>query len=238
MYDRSLRKKVEFIDGGYADIFVTDKSVDAKSPEDMKKICADLNFNYDKFTDCIQIHSDKIVDVKNENTGQREEADALITVVKDVPLAIYTADCVPIVIVDRRKKVVADIHAGWRGTHAKITTKTVDKMVSEYGCSTEDMFCFIGPSIGRCCYEVSEELINKFNTIITKENLKFYIIEKERYYLDLWEINKYFLKETGISDENIECCNLCTSCNNDRFFSYRKDNKTEKRIGTMVQIKF
>lgn len=110
-------------------------------------------------------------------------------------------------------------------------------MSKKYNTNVEDIVCVIGPSIGPCCYEVSKELIEKFNTNLTNCEEKFYIMEEERYYLDLWKVNEYILKASGVNKNNIINLNLCTSCNSDRFHSYRKHQQTSQRIGMIIEIK-
>lgn len=232
-----IEKKINFSDGRYAHIVITTRKYDAKNINDIKDVSNKYNINIANLKDCKQIHSSIVHNISSVYDIPGREGDGMVTSLKGIPLMIYTADCVPVVIIDTVKGVVANIHAGWRGTYEKITANAVNIMKNEYGCSTKDMKCIIGPSIGPCCYEVSKELIDKFNTIITKEDLKFYIIKKDRYYLDLWKINQFILEECGIPSSNIECMDLCTSCKNDMFFSYRKDNATSKRIGTIIEIK-
>ena len=110
-------------------------------------------------------------------------------------------------------------------------------MIDNYNTNPKDLVCVIGPSIGPCCYEVSKDLVEKFNMNFTNNNKKFYTIEEDEYKLDLWQINEYILKECGVKDENIINLKLCTSCNSDKFHSYRKHNQTLKRIVTILQIK-
>ena len=140
-------------------------------------------------------------------------------------------------IIDKKNKAIGLAHAGWRGTYDRISEKTIDKMIENYNTNVKDLVCVIGPSIGPCCYEISEELVEKFNMNFTNSTEKFYKIEEDKYKLDLWKINEYILKECGVKDENIINLNLCTSCNSDKFHSYRKHNQTSERIGTILQIK-
>lgn len=232
-----ITKEINFKDGGFAKIVITERKYDAKNKGDMKLVSDEFGLSYDNMTDCKQIHSDIVRIIKKEDIGVTEDADAMITNIPDVPLMIYTADCVPIVLVDTDKKIIADIHAGWRGTYGEIVVKTIKSMLNNFGSRPEDIVCIIGPAIGSCCYEVSEDLVNKFNTIVTNKECKFYIIKEDRFYIDLTKINSYLLEKCGVKKENIHNLNICTSCQNDRFYSYRKDNKTDKRIGTIVQIK-
>ncbi|MCU9807014.1 polyphenol oxidase family protein [Paraclostridium sp. AKS46] len=140
-------------------------------------------------------------------------------------------------IVDPKKEAVALCHAGWRGTYSKITQKSIENMEKLYGTNPEDLVCVLGPSIGPCCYEVSKDLIEKFNTIITNRDEKFYIIKESKYYLDLWKVNELILTSCGVKKENIVNLNICTSCNSDKFHSYRKHNQTTKRLGMILEVK-
>lgn len=227
-----IENKIDFVN-----LAITCKSIDAKSREDMIKLCNDAGFEIENLTSNIQIHSD-IVNVINENNiEQKIDGDALITNVANVPLLIFTADCVPIAIIDKKNKAIGLAHAGWRGTYDRIGQKTIELMEKEYNTNSDDVVCVIGPSIGPCCYEVSEDLVEKFNTNLTNYDEKFYIIKEGRYYLDLWKINEYILKSSGVKENNIINLNLCSSCNEENFHSYRKHDKTPKRIGMILQIK-
>ncbi|MGL5347322.1 MAG: peptidoglycan editing factor PgeF [Peptostreptococcaceae bacterium] len=221
----------------FVNLAITLKDIDAKSRQDMLKVCEEGNFNIDNLTSNIQIHSDIVNVIDSNNIGQKIEGDALITNVKNVPLLVFTADCVPIAIIDKKNKAIGVVHAGWRGTYDKIVQKTLEQMKIRYNTKASDVVCVIGPSIGPCCYEVSEELVEKFNTNLTNSGEKFYIIKDNKYFLDLWKINEYLLKSSEICKENIINLNLCTSCKADEFHSYRKHKQTPKRIGMIVQIK-
>ena len=229
---QQIDEKIDFVN-----LAITLSSVDSKSREDMTLVCEDANFNINNLTSNIQIHSDIVNKIDEGNIGQKLEGDALITNIPNVPLLIFTADCVPIAIIDKRNKAIGLAHAGWRGTYDEIAKKTIEKMKENYNTNSEDLVCMIGPSIGACCYEVSKDLVEKFNMNFTYSNEKFYTIEEDRYKLDLWKVNEYILKECGVKEDNIVNLNLCTSCNSDKFHSYRKHNQTLKRIGTILQIK-
>lgn len=229
---QQIDEKIDFVN-----LAITLSSVDSKSREDMTLVCEDANFNINNLTSNIQIHSDIVNKIDEGNIGQKLEGDALITNIPNVPLLIFTADCVPIAIIDKKNKAIGLAHAGWRGTYDEIAKKTIEKMKENYNTNSEDLVCMIGPSIGACCYEVSKDLVEKFNMNFTNSNEKFYTIEEDRYKLDLWKVNEYILKECGVKEDNIVNLNLCTSCNSDKFHSYRKHNQTLKRIGTILQIK-
>lgn len=229
---QQIDEKIDFVN-----LAITLSSADSKSREDMTLVCEDANFNINNLTSNIQIHSDIVNKIDEGNIGQKLEGDALITNIPNVPLLIFTADCVPIAIIDKKNKAIGLAHAGWRGTYDEIAKKTIEKMKENYNTNSEDLVCMIGPSIGACCYEVSKDLVEKFNMNFTNSNEKFYTIEEDRYKLDLWKVNEYILKECGVKEDNIVNLNLCTSCNSDKFHSYRKHNQTLKRIGTILQIK-
>ena len=227
-----IDEKIDFVN-----LAITLSNVNSKSREDMEVVCKDGNFNIENLTSNIQIHSDTVNKIDESNIGQKKEGDALITNIPNTPLLIFTADCVPIAIIDKKNKAIGLAHAGWRGTYDAIAKKTIEKMADNYNTNPKDLVCIIGPSIGPCCYEVSKDLVEKFNMNFTNSTEKFYTIEEDKYKLDLWKVNEHILRECGVKDENIINLNLCTSCNSDKFHSYRKHNKTQERIGTILQIK-
>lgn len=227
-----INDKIDFIN-----FAITLSNIDSKSRQDMELVCKEGNFNINNLTSNIQIHSDIVNKIDENNIGQKKDGDALITNITNVPLLIFTADCVPIAIIDKKHKAIGLSHAGWRGTYDLIAKKTIDEMIKNYNTNPDDLVCIIGPSIGPCCYEVSQELAEKFNTNFTNSTEKLYTIEDGKYKLDLWKVNEYIIKECGVKDENIINLKICTSCNSDKFHSYRKHNQTPKRIGTILQIK-
>lgn len=229
---KEIENNIDFVK-----LAITLKNIDAKSREDMVKVCKENNFNIENLTSNIQIHSDIVNIIDSNNIGEKIEGDALVTNLRNVPLLIFTADCVPIAIIDKKNKAIGLAHAGWRGTYEKIAQKTLEEMSKNYNTDASDVVCVIGPSIGPCCYEVSKELVEKFNTNLTNCAEKFYIIKDNKYYLDLWRINEYVLESSGVSKENIINLNLCTSCKSEEFHSYRKHKQTPKRIGMIMEIK-
>ena len=228
---KDINEKYNFIK-----LVFTNINVDMKNKDDRKSICKDLDLNYNNLTYNNQTHSDIVNVVNNDNIGEVKDGDALVTNLTKTPLLIFVADCVPVALIDTKNKAIALCHAGWRGTYSKITKNAIDKMIKLYNTNPEDIVCAIGPSIGSCCYEVSKDLIEKFNTIITNKEEKFYIIREDKYYLDLWKVNELILQECGIKKENITNLNICTSCNSDKFHSYRKHNQTLERLGMILEI--
>ena len=220
----------------FVNIAITTTNVDAKNLDDINNVFKDV-FTLKNLSKNKQIHSNIVNKVDKDNIGQIIDGDAIITNEKNVPLLILTADCVPVVLVDTINKAVGLVHAGWRGTYGKICAETLQSMKENYNTKPEDVVAIIGPSIGKCCYEVSYDLVEKFSALLSNADEKIYEIRDDKYYLDLWEINTQILKEFGVLKSNIITMNICTSCNCDRFFSYRKHDKTPKRIGTFIEIK-
>ena len=216
-------------------IAFTNRNVDAKSSEDMKRFSDKYGFNHDNIVYNTQVHG---VDVRIVESGDDfiengKEADGLITSLQTTPLLIFTADCVPVVFYDKKQGVVALAHAGWRGTYGNIAGEMVNIMVANYGCKVEDIKTIIGPSVSVDNYEVSYDLIEKFAAL---EVQGYYKEVDGKYYLDLWKLNKELLKKCGILEDNIKIIDFCTVRDNDKFFSYRLDAATSKRIGTIIQL--
>ena len=220
----------------FVKIAISTTNMDAKNLDDINRVLKD-EFTLKNLSKNKQIHSNIVNKIDKTNIGQIIDGDAIITNEKNVPLLILTADCVPVVLVDKVNKAVGLVHAGWRGTYGKICSETLQSMKENYNTNTEDVVAIIGPSIGKCCYEVSYDLVEKFSALLPNADEKIYEIRDEKYYLNLWEVNTQILKEFGVLKSNIINMNICTSCNCDRFFSYRKHEKTPKRIGTFIEIK-
>ena len=227
-----LKQELPFIN-----FVLTTKNVDAKNIEDLKSTFSNNEFTLKNLTSNIQIHSDIVNTVDYSNIGNKDEGDALITNLENVPLLIFTADCVPVTIIDKSKKAIGLAHAGWKGTYSEIAKKTIEKMKELYNSNPEDLICVIGASIGECCYEVSEDLYNKFSNKFKSNVDRLYSIDNDKYYLNLQNINKHSLKEIGVKEENIINLDICTNCNCDKFHSYRAHDKTPYRIGTILEIK-
>ena len=216
-------------------IAFTNRNVDAKNSEDMKRFSDKYEFNHDNIVYNTQVHGAdvRIVESGDDFTENGKEADGLITNLRNTPLLIFTADCVPVVFYDKQQGVVSLAHAGWRGTYGNITGEMVDIMTDKYGCKVEDIKTIIGPSVSVDNYEVSYDLIEKFSVL---EVPNYYKEVDGKYYLDLWKLNKELLKKCGILEDNIKIIDFCTVRDNDKFFSYRLDDATPKRIGTIIQL--
>ena len=163
----------------------------------------------------------------------------MVTNLKNVPLATYYADCVPLYFVDPVNKAIGLSHAGWRGTVALIGRKTVEVMGKEYGSKPEDIIAVIGPSICRKCYEVSREVIDYAEKALDNKALEYDIYDikdNDKYQLDLWKLNKTILSLSGLKEENIIVSGICTSCHSDLLFSHRVTNGKRGNLMAVMEI--
>ncbi|MBQ8476773.1 peptidoglycan editing factor PgeF [bacterium] len=170
-----------------------------------------------------QVHSDNIEFVTNKK--DYPDCDALILDKKGYLVYLNFADCTPLILYDKKQDIIAVIHAGWRGTALKIAPKTVLKMNS----NPNDIIALIGPCIGFECFETYDEaLLELKKSVNNKENLF------NKNYADLKGLNKRQLEEIGV--KTFDIIPFCTVCDNDKFFSYRKENKTKNRHSAVVKL--
>ena len=173
------------------------------------------------------------VDVAQVGKNSYPDTDGLILSNKKQAVFLNFADCTPLIFYDG--KIAAVSHAGWRGTAGMIGIKTVEKMVSEFDSDIKNIKCAIGPAISFCCYNVGEEVLSQLVATV-KNSAGLYEIRNGEIYVDLKNINKRQLVELGLEEENIDVCPYCTVCNNDLFFSYRKENGTTNRHSAVVKL--
>jgi len=205
-----------------------------------------LNFSFAAWTSAEQVHGNnvEIVGLNQRGNGRmtREDAlqdtDGILTNQPDILLTSFYADCVPLFFLDPLKKVIGLAHAGWKGTALKIAEKMVQAMSETYNSNISDILVVIGPAIGQCCYEVNEQVARQF----METELYFgdgAIIDKKNghYDLDLKKINKEILKKAGILPNNIEVSGWCTSCNNELFFSHRKEQGKTGRMASWIGLR-
>lgn len=179
---------------------------------------------------CGQIHQNRIVVVKRKK--HYSEYDGLVSQKKS-ELVIRTADCLPIFLFAKESKVIAAIHAGWRGLIQDIISVAVRKF-SSLGGGKNNIFAAIGPHIGVCCYQVDKSLIDKFYGFVGISK-SFYQFRRGKYYLNLSQIAKLQFKNLGIPATNIDDVEICTLCNKN-YFSFRRD-KTENRNYNLIRLK-
>ena len=166
-----------------------------------------------------------------------ENIDALITNEKDVVLATYFADCVPLFIVDRKNKAIGLAHSGWKGTVNKIGLNTIEHMKQEFKTKPENIVACIGPSICKKCYEIGEDVAVHIKEAFP-ENYEEVLEEKHngKYQLDLWKCNELIFLQAGVMKENIHITDLCTCCNLETLFSHRGHNKKRGNLAAFMTI--
>jgi polyphenol oxidase len=186
-----------------------------------------------------QVHGDGILVIEphGEYFRSRETLnyDAVVTNRADLAVCIKTADCVPVFFVDRVKKVIGAVHAGWRGTALAISAKVIRLMQNRYGSQPVDILAAIGPSIGRCCYEVDRIVAGTFQSLKNSEDFLFPGKRKERWMLDLAAANRSQILDCGVPAASIEESGFCTVCCGDAFFSHRASGGiTGRQINFMM----
>jgi YfiH family protein len=170
-----------------------------------------------------QIHSSACV-VAEGRCGVLGEGDALLEDTPGHVVAVKTADCIPILLVDQRHRAVAAVHAGWRGTAARIAARAIDAMRENFGTDPRDLHAAIGPGIGPCCYEVGPEVAAHFGL-------------EGRTHIDLPAANRKQLLEGGVPSGQIETAELCTMCHPEEFDSFRRDGEAAGRMYSFVGVK-
>jgi YfiH family protein len=180
-----------------------------------------------------QVHSGNVCEV--DDVTARDSAlagDAAVTAVEGSLLSIQSADCVPILIADVKARAVAAVHAGWRGTAARIAEAAVGRLSNKFGIRPSDLMAAIGPHIGVCCYEVGDDVIEAVGDPAVFERR----IDWTKPHLNLAAANRRQLLNAGISDDRVLVSSLCTRCRADMFFSYRREGSQTGRMLSVIGI--
>lgn len=181
-----------------------------------------------------QVHGSKIKKVNKGDKGRLiKGVDGLITNQKGIFLGVNIADCLPLLFYDSKKEIAGIAHAGWKGVLARIAARVVEEAKS-LGSDPKDILVGIGPHIGGCCYTIPQERAERFQQFFGNLQKMVYK-DKEGLHLDLAVPVVKQLEDTGVRQENIEVALTCTSCHNNEFFSYRRENK-KKTYGEMLGV--
>lgn len=170
-----------------------------------------------------QIHSATCL-FADGRAGLIGEGDALLENEPGMVVAVKTADCLPILLVDERRRAVAAVHAGWRGTVAGIARRAIEAMHARFGTDAADLHAAIGPGIGECCFEVGPEVAAEFG-------------RAGKVHLDLAAENQLQLLQAGVTAGRIYASNLCTKCLSDDFHSFRRDREASGRLFSFAGIR-
>ncbi len=207
-------------------------------------VLSDVYENFDRLAAVVGVKKEMIVSTDQQHTANVlrvsvsdagkgitirpgfDSVDGIVTNDKGIALAVFGADCVPVMLADPVKRAIGVCHSGWRGTAARIGRNTIELMEREFGTDPADLVCGIGPSICSDCYEVSEDVASAFMKEFTGREDEVvtdrYTAGGEmKYKLDLWQANRLILEEAGVRAENIDVTDICTRCNPDLLFSHR-----------------
>lgn len=232
---------------------------EADVEENLRRMLSILEIGEDKIAFSEQVHKTEVQTVTAKDCtglhGKLKETDGMVTGEAGIALATSFADCVPVLLVDKEKKVIANVHSGWRGTVGKISAAAVEKMRREYGCEPEDIAAVIGPSICQDCYEIGEDVARQFLSFLREPSIReaagsyreeekgFPAVLKKKkdtdgkYLLDLWLANALVLLSAGIPYRNIHVSGICTCCHPDIFFSHRASNGQRGNLNAFLKIK-
>lgn len=210
--------------------------------ENFRRVAEYFGTTPDRIVSAQQTHTNHVRVVTESDAGKgvtRErdyrDIDALVTAEKGLLLYTSHADCTPIYFFDPGKKVIALAHSGWKGTAARIAERTVFVMTEQFSCKPEEIHAAIGPVICRDCYEVSEDVAEKFRSAGLDTAL-FPGREEGKYQLDLTLANKQILRESGLREEHIVSRDLCTCCHSQLLFSHRATGGKRGNCGAFLML--
>ncbi|QWV92720.1 peptidoglycan editing factor PgeF [Geomonas oryzisoli] len=198
-----------------------------------------LGATLDRFLTVSQVHGTDllVIDAPNPELSHflKLECDGIVTNQPGIMIAVCVADCVPILLHDPVQKVVAALHAGWQGTAGNIAAKGVEALVNLFGSNKKDIIAAIGPHIGACCYEVDAPVRDACKQAGIAWDLCATAQGEGKWMLDLGKANRQLLSDAGVSAEHIQGSEHCVSCNQELFFSYRRDEgDTGRQVGFIM----
>lgn len=219
---------------------------DARVYENYRRLSEVLECSMEDFVCSHQTHTTNIrkVTVKDRGKGliwkrDYEDVDGLVTDEKDICLALFFADCVPVYFVEPKRKVIGLAHSGWKGTVGRISANMIHIMTEDYGCDPKEIKVAIGPSICQDCYEVSEDVADAFRQTFKGCNEDGILNggkEQGKYQLNLWKAVERTLLESGIRKENIVVTDVCTYCNPELLFSHRASHGERGNLGAFLRL--
>lgn len=213
--------------------------------ENYHRMCAALGTDFHRLVMTHQVHEDYIrpvgpQDVLPDPLAPIEvDADGLITATPGLCLTIFYADCVPVLLYDPQKRVIAAVHSGWRGTALAIAQKAAGKMAAEYGSRPEDILAAIGPGIGPCCFETHADVPTALTAQLGQGAAPYMIPKVERpgkFAVDLKGIIRWELLEAGLREEHIATLPLCTACHPELYWSHRTMGEQRGNHAAMIQL--
>ncbi len=224
--------------------FKINSDKDNKLPEfSYKKICKELNLDYKNIVNTSQNHTDNIkiiekkINMYEPDFNLYENTDGLITNKKKIILSTINADCILLIFYDPVKKVIANIHSGWRGTLKRISTKTIEKMKLTFGCNQKDIVCCMSPSIGKDHFEVDQDVYEMFKYEFSDiHNNEIFEKKGDKWLIDTVLINRLILIKEGLKSENIIDSGICSVCNSEIIHSYRAHGEKSGRCTLLISM--
>ena len=211
--------------------------------ENYRRFLSAIGAKGDAITTCNQVHGAVVrnvtsADIKRDPYEKLAfDADGLMTAIPGVTLAVLTADCIPVLLYDPRRRVIAALHAGWRGTAAGIVTVAVGQMVSVYGTNPADILAAVGPGIAPCCFETHEDVPNALTASMTGAALPFIQLKQNgKFSVDLKGVNAKRLELAGVEPGHIAVCGECTACLEDKYWSHRRQGTQRGSMASMIQL--
>ena len=214
---------------------------------DYKNLCDSIGSNYINIVKTNQNHTNNVkivdkelkIDAPDINLEEYDQIDGLVTNKKNLILSTTNADCILLLFFDPIKKVIANVHSGWKGTLQRISVVTIEKMINEFGSKPEDIICCILPSIRKCHFEVDEDVKDMFiNEFKDLNELDKIIKEKQnKWYIDTVLINKIILKKAGMLNSNIIDSEICSVCNKNLVHSFRVEKEGYGLATALIALK-
>ena len=211
--------------------------------ENYRRFCAAIGADMGNIVCASQVHGDTVRTVTAADLGigldepEPWQADGLVTDIPGVTLAVYSADCLPILLYDPVRRVVGAVHAGWRGTALGIAAKAVERMVDCYGCDRLDILAAVGPGISKCCFETHEDVPNAMTAALGVRATPFLSpIENGKFKVDLKGINATRLERVGLRPEHISVTADCTACLPEKYWSHRITGGVRGSQAAVIQL--
>ncbi len=214
------------------------QNLQADAEKNIDFLVKNLNISKSALYRCKQMHTGNVAIADGDN-NLFDNTDGIVLTIPNTATFLNFADCIPIILYDKVKNIGAVVHAGWRGTALKIPQIAV-KIMKQRGSNPDNIVAAIGAGIGKCCFDVNDDVFQKIFVGIDLEKAKdlglFEYCEKsQKYFVDLKQVNKYNLNKVLV--QQVDVSDYCTSCSNDVFFSYRKENGNTARHSAVLKLK-
>jgi len=216
----------------------------ANVAENLRRFCSAIGADHTAIVKNRQVHSTRVRCVTREDILPDPvpkgtiPADALVTDREGVCLTVFSGDCLPVLLYDPAKRVIAAAHAGWRGTAQGVAFETAMTMQRQYGCRPEDIRAAIGPGISRCCFETHQDVPDALIARLGAQASPLIHPSQApgKFHVDLKGANRVWLLRAGLDARNIALCDACTACQKDLFWSHRTMGHDRGSMAAMIQL--